>query len=371
MQLWIGWQNRIYIFYTIFVVLMTVYIVVKKVKLSFDKSNLIPALVFVIAFGIYRQPSVLIFSILSLTSLIIILLNEEDRVCCWRFIYRGFSLLMIPSIILFLLYITVGIPSLGTIAFSDSADLPQRYVLRYNYIFYNTTVLYDMGRFNGPFNEPGHLGMMGAFMLFADGMNLKKKESWPILLSVVLSLSLAGYVLFLFGLLFTLYAKGKLKVSTIIGIGLFIFAGYLFAINYNNGDNIINEEIYSRFERDEDKGIVGNNRITGDMEYYFETMWDNRDLILHGVDCQTMEFLHSTGSSGTGIQAWLIEFGVLGVILFYIVFALYQKNKKMAFLFLSFVILMFLQRSYPYWYAWVICYVYGLTLRKTSLKNIL
>lgn len=370
MQLWIGWMRRSIIIYLFFAFIMGILILQQKIRLDFCRRNVISALFFVVAYFLHIGELGIINALgFGFSTFIIILLNEEDRVECWNYIFKWFAYLMIPSIILFILYRTVGLPSLGTIRFSNSADISTDYLIRNNFIFYNTPVnvsLEGWNRFNGPFNEPGHLGMMTAFMLLVDGYDLKKKTTWIMILSLLLTMSLAGYVLGVIGYLFARYELGKFKLKYLFTISFLIAIIFMFGTYYRGGDNIVNELLVSRFEYDENTGIVGNHRASTRYYLIFSSMAYDRELLLNGVGADTVAELHSAGHAGTGYVAWMVEFGLIGLIqafLFYIVYLLFNDNKKDTFLLLLFVALMFMQRSYPYWFAWVICYTYGISLR--------
>ncbi len=55
-------------------------------------------------------------------------------------------------------------------------------------------------RFNGPFLEPGHLSMIVAILLYANKYDFKNNRYlWVLLVTIVLSFGLAGYVITIIG----------------------------------------------------------------------------------------------------------------------------------------------------------------------------
>ena len=368
MELWIAWNGRSY--YINFFVGLCLWILIKIncIKLIIGKKNVY---LFIILLLSYVYLSLAHFSINGIVAgllgylfpvSLIIFLNDEDRVKCLGYIVKWFAILMIPAMITYLLCQTIGLPSLGTLKLSDNPYQPDSYLFKENYFFCTMYSLKETVRFNGPFNEPGHLGMMSAFLLFADGYKFNKSSTWVILLALLMTLSLSGYVLAFFGFLFVKYNRGKLQLKFIILFLLIFLFGYLFVTFYNGGDNIINERIVSRLEPDEERGIAGNNRVFGDIHLYYLDMFNDTRLVLFGYDRETIDWLASTGSRGTGMEMFMVANGVVGIFLslsFYFFCFLFRKPKKAAALYFLFVFLLLLQRSYWFWFSWIICYLYG------------
>lgn len=384
MELWIAWDGR-EVYIDFFVGLVLLFLIKKNhIKLNTERKNVF---LFIILFLSYvflklsdRNAAGIVGGLMGylFPVSLIFFLNDDERVKCLNYIVKWFAILMIPAMLTYLLCQTVGLPSLGTLKVSDNPYQGDWYLCKNNYIFCTTYALKETARFNGPFNEPGHLGMMAAFLLFADGYKFQKRSTWVIMLALLMTVSLSGYVLAFVGYMFTKYNKGEFKLKFIVLFLLFIFASFLFATFYNAGENIINEKIIARLEPDEETGIAGNNRVFGDIHLYFLSMFSNTRLLLFGYDRETMDWLASTGSRGTGMEMYIVQHGIIGVILsfsFYFFFFLFKKPKKVAALYLFFVFLLLLQRSYWYWASWLICYLYGFTSwkiesRKTKCKKV-
>ena len=237
---------------------------------------------------------------------------------------------MIPSIIAWLLFLSAGLPSIGQIWYTTRESLHAPwYLLRNNHVFLITYVLRETDRFNGYFIEPGHLGMMGAFLLYADGFDFKKKTSWVIL--VLLTLSLSGYVLLFVGFLFAKYERKEISLKFVLFIGILILAVYLFGTFYNEGDNALNERILSRLEYDEERGIEGNNRAHGEIPLYFAKMFSDWHLILFGYDKGLILDLAEEGSRGTGMQYFMVCHGLIGVIFSFSPYLVYLLRNQWLF----------------------------------------
>ena len=219
MDLWIAWAGRDV--YIDSFVGFCLYFLIKNnnIKLNFEQKNVV--------FFFFLFVSVVLFKMSQKSDArivgemigyvfpisLIIFLNDNDRVRCLRYIVKWFSILMVPAMITYILCQTVKLPSLGTIMVNNNDIQADYYLYKENYFFCTMYALRETERFNGPFNEPGHLGMMAAFLLFADRFNFNKKSTWIILLSLLMTLSLSGYILAFMGFLFTRYNENRIKLK--------------------------------------------------------------------------------------------------------------------------------------------------------------
>ena len=372
MNLWIGWENR-WTYETLVISIVMVGIIMHEhIRLDFSYRNVIPLLVVIFADFYIIDFKIGLLGTFPVPAAIIVMLNKEDQAKCLNYIVKWFAALMIPSVIVYICVQTIGFPSFGKIWVNHIPYVPTSYILRENYLFYEySPAFYDI-RFNGPFVEPGHLGMMSAFLLFATRYEIKRWETWVILVSLFLTLSLSGYVLAVVGYLFFLYDKGKISFKSILLFAAVAYSVYLFAKLYNDGDNILNEYIFSRLEADEEKGFSGNNRVFGEIAIYYAAMFSNIDLLLYGYSEKTIEWLANNNSRGTGYIMWMVQHGVIGTVLavlFYLIYTLFSKNRKFALLAFAYVLMLFWQRSYPFWFSCIICFVYGITYNDYKRKN--
>jgi hypothetical protein len=143
-------------------------------------------------------------------------------------------------------------------------------------------------------------------------------------------------------------------------------------ILYNNGDNFFNKLILSRLEYDEEKGFSGNNRVFGMIEMYYVAMFNDIHTLLFGYDTETIEYLIWNNSRGTGYIMCMVSHGLIGTIagiLFYIAYSFNAKIKKSALMFLIFVFMLYWQRTYPFWFSWIICFVFGISNRINILNE--
>lgn len=367
MGLWIGWNERAKYIYAFFSICMLILIKINHVKLNFTNRNKISFFLLILAYTYitykdeqlgFRTPFSFYLPIFVLLSI-----DTNDRIKCLDYIYKWYAWLLVPSIITYILYQTIGLPSFGSLLVTDDIALPTEYVTRENYIFYNYAEFYEI-RFNGPFIEPGHLGMMSAFLLFATGFDFRKIYTWTILVGILLTLSLSGYMLAFLGYALYQYGEGKVGFKFFILAGLFTLIVLITALTYNDGDNLFMEKIIMRLEPDEENGFAGNNRVFGQIDLYFVSLFTDFKLLLFGYDKETIEYLRESGSRGTGFIMWMVMHGLIGTIsafLFYFSYSVMSKFRKISFLSFLFVLVVFWQRSYPFWFSWIICFTYGIS----------
>lgn len=364
MNLWIGWAGRGKYIQAVFSVGAALSVMGYGVRLNFSWRNLLSLAVIIGShFYIYEVGGTVILSFCLPVS-IILLLRDKERILCLNWILKWYALLLVPSIILYAVTHVASVPSFGMLTQGNTVLGYHPY---HNYILYAlpTSQNYYF-RFNGPFLEPGHLGMMSAFLLTATGFDLKKKYTWIVLVAIVMSLSLAGWVLAFVGYVLVRFYQGKIELRWAVLFVSLVIGIYLAGTLYDGGNNILNEKIFSRLEADEDRGFSGNNRVFGQIQTYYEAMWMSArpKLLLYGYDKNTIQWLAAHGSRGTGFVMYTVSHGLVGVIsasLFYVIFFLLTRYRKIALLMLIFVAMCFWQRSYPFWHSWVVCYVYGIT----------
>lgn len=232
------------------------------------------------------------------------------------------------------------------------------------YLFIRTVVDFEIFRFSGPFLEPGHLGMVSSILLFANGMNFKEKPMlWVLLLSVLLSLSLAGYVIVLLGFAYKALNTVRRVVYTLLIAGsMFVFVTKI----WNEGENVVNEAIFERLEADKTKGIAGNNRTTTSTDYFFKKCM-NDGTAWFGIGTQRS----TKRAVGAGYKIYILNAGLvslMAVALMYLLLIPTNSNRRFGFAFFVLLALIFWQRAYPLWYSWLLPYV--LSIGQTRLQPV-
>lgn len=278
-------------------------------------------------------------------------LPYNRKVSLLKFVTKWYGIMVAFSMVVFfsVLYLNYSPPL--AIFVAEEFNYPP--YLNYGLYLKSTGDYGLIPRFNAFFLEPGHLALISTFLLIANQFKFKDKPyCYVLLLSVLMSFSLAGYVLL--GVSYALYTIKNVK--TLLAIATMGGVLFLGSQLWNNGNNIINELIFSRLEYDESKGVSGNNRTTPETDALFDVMVSSGEIV------KGIENKEDPRIRGAGYKIFLIKYGVITTVL---VFAFYfclipkRVNRKYALIFLLVIILCFLQRAYPWWYSWLLPFTLG------------
>ncbi|MDE6023649.1 MAG: hypothetical protein K2G13_09140, partial [Muribaculaceae bacterium] len=219
-----------------------------------------------------------------------------------QFSTKWYAILMIPALIIYWLSLLTTVPSVGLFVHPN-------YKPFINHIFYIETT-FDYGhfvRFNAFFLEPGHQALLSTFMLIANRFRFRKCVwLWPLVLAVLFSFSLAGYLLLALGFVL-------LKIDNIwkgIAAGVVFTAIVIGAINLSDGNNAFYELIIQRLEKDDSQGIKGNNRYFNDTDFIYSKAVKKGDIWGGVKDKTNMDLV-----GGAGFKIFIINYGLIGVLL--------------------------------------------------------
>lgn len=297
------------------------------------------------------------YSLLSyMPVLYLIMLPDEYMRDLLSFTTKWYAIMLIPSLLIYWTTLFVSLPSFGNFVHPN-------YKPYLNYLFYIKTT-YDNGifvRFNAFFLEAGHQALLSTFLMMANRFNFRQcKWLWALLLSVFFSLSLAGYLLLFVGYV-------ALKIDTLpkaLAAGGIVLAIIVAAQSLGGGENAVNELIVKRMERDDEKGIKGNNRFTDRTDYVYKKAVTTGDAWVGLSGKMDVDDI-----SGAGYKVYVIHYGFVGIIftlLFYLSVIPDKPDYRYTYSFLFVLALCFIQRSYPGWYSWLFPYITGIYLAKAD-----
>ncbi len=242
-------------------------------------------------------------------------------------------------------------------------DLSDPYYVHTIYYLFNLNGLPEfqiVPRFAGSFLEPGHLGTMCVFLLYINRFNLRKKSNIVLLIGTLLSFSLAAYGLLVGAILIILYQYHKylwlsVSLSMYLGVGLF-------AITYNDGDNILNMAIVSRLEMTDEGEIAGNNRTSMEFDSTYEKFLRSNE-IWTGVGSKAFG-VRGDGSDNITIgcasyKRYFFLRGIIGsslIVIFLILYCFYYHSSWSWGFFIIYVVANLI-RDYPTMEMWMYLYL--------------
>lgn len=304
---------------------------------------------------------------------LVILLSDDEKVELMRMFTKIYVVIVGFSLLSFALYqLGVELPY-SIVKYEANAGYPDFKC----YPFLLVQNEYQLiNRFQSVFLEPGHLGMISALLLYVDGYRLKRSEGVILCVSILISLSLAAYMLLLVGFLlhYVMVHKGVLKhvVLSLMWI-LVVFVLALFYYMYNP-DAAFSQRIVERLEFDEDKGFKGNNRTSASFDSYYEHFYQTSDCLI-GVGPTEYKLASWGGRSKGGSSSYkvfIVQHGLIGLfllILFFSVYTYQQKSKLLLGLLLLYIA-SFWQRPYALWEVELFLFIsYAIYINKRSITN--
>ena len=302
------------------------------------------------------------FTVTYFTGICIFKLKDSFKTDLLDFCSKWFAVVVGISLAGYILWLVIGFKPFSTLEAPDYTN----YTTHRNFIlFLLPKYTFNITRFSGPFFEPGHLGMISSFILYANRFDFKQKHYlWLVLAAILFSLSLAGYVLLI--LAYLLYRGIEFK--HLIVLSIITSCSYYSITNlWNDGKNPVNELIIGRLQYDDEKGISGNNRNLYNTDLYFAKMIQDGSIIWGLEQSEYHALQEKKAIGGAGITIYLISNGIIGLLLiflYYLTIALNGVDRKFSFGFLILICFCFLQRAYPFWMAWLIPYISSIYTQK-------
>lgn len=266
-----------------------------------------------------------------------------------------FAILMGLSIVAQFLFLTGALPSIGTIV-NPGQD---RIYTVYPFLIREQTIdAFSMQgiRFAGAYDEPGAIGTIAAVLLCIEKFRLKKWENIIFLITGLMSMSLAFYIILGgYSFLYVLVVRKNiiLTLAIIASLGLFY--------NYTKDNPVFETLIWERLKWDEEKqGLAGEDRMVGDANYYFDTHIKGTQAYWFGLS-DTKEFWKSAEGSAS-YKVVIAQNGMIFLSLYVLCFVLlafhYRPNRYEFILFLILLIANTMQRPNIYSPLWIFLYAY-------------
>lgn len=236
-----------------------------------------------------------------------------------------YSLVMIPSIIFYILILLgVDLPW----SYLESLN-PMKTQLGYYYREYWGMVILsnqifafgdgEIFRLSGVFDEPGVVGTLSAILLVATDFPIRESRGKILLISGILSFSLAFYVIC--GIYFVLK-----DIKNFLFI-ILLFVSSFSILTESFGENeIVKRYLIDRFMKVYDGLGVLNNRESDDFKKLYDQFWDSEDL-LWGRGNENA--LRDQGGSAS-YKVTVYTYGIVGfasIILYHLMFVVCSINR--------------------------------------------
>ena len=254
----------------------------------------------IINFGVF-------FSISS-----VLLLSNVDKKALLDFLSKVLFCILTISLVGWICHL-VGYtpPVFDNVDFNNDVHNLNNHFVYYDIVDLMATIF---PRFRGIFIEPGQLATPCVFLFFARGAKITDKINILLLLAILFSFSLVGYMVLIVGLFLNyLFVQGKYRIAKLLGYVLLLGLISFYLIKNANKDNPFTTLIIERLEYDEDLGISGNNRSDDLFDYNYD-QFVRSDKIILGMGDEIKISNTSWTNHASGIKKFFVYYGLLGVV---------------------------------------------------------
>lgn len=376
---WFFWNINTNYLFVLCTIVTLVYLKINRIKLNI-RSNygfgfallFISTLLNVDSLTINER----IYQICSFIPMLAIASDKTHGEEIFTTIAKWLSYILVPSMLLHLVFLAIGFPPSMIIV---NEAVPDAYVYFNYFILVKNIVMSDYQiRFCSIFLEPGYLGTMLSYLLYVGRFDFKKKYNVVFLFALILTLSLAGFVIAALAWILIKLQEGK-SIKRLVQIICVLGIVYYGGINYNGGNNILNEQILSRLQYDKDKGISGNNRASHMAEAYFDYYMQTGE-ILFGVGQRQVRKINGGGAAGVdfndqirgaGYMIFFITNGIIEAVIIFFGYLMFVRktDRKYGYGFLLLIVITFVQAAYPLSPSWLIPFIFGCVLNSKKHEN--
>lgn len=376
---WFFWNLNTNYLFVLCTIITFIYLKKNKLKLSIRSSYGFGfALLFVSTLLNVDSHTIneRIYQICSFIPMLAIVSDKKYGEEMYTNITKWLSYILVPSMLLHVIFLAIGFPPSLIIV---NEAVPDSYVYFNYFILVKNIIMSDYQiRFCSIFLEPGYLGTMLSFLLYVGRFDFKKKYNVVFLLALILTLSLAGFVIAALAWVLIKLQEGK-SIKRLVQIACVLGIVYYGGISYNGGNNILNEQILSRLQYDKDKGISGNNRASHMAEAYFDYYMQTGE-ILFGVGQQQVRKINGGGAAGVdfndqirgaGYMIFFITNGIIEAVIIFFGYLMFVRktDRKYGLGFLLLIVITFVQAAYPLSPSWLIPFILGCVLNSKNYEN--
>lgn len=281
-----------------------------------------------------------ISSLISVITFILMLtISDEEGIRALRILTKTLSITILISLSAWLIHNNLySLPMYGTLSYGEGKGADQSSVID-NYFLFIEIRRSIINRFYSVFDEPGVIGTLAAFILYANQYDFKNKHNIIIFIGGVFTFSLAFIVLIAIGFMLSKLTLSIKFVSSIFLLLILIGSTY-FILKENETFQLV---VIGRIMSSESSGL--ESRTSYDLNNYYDEFKNTTSFFTgKGTSFFTN---HPELKQGQSHKIFFIEYGLTGFLLVLLMYLalLYPYNKMGVFYLLLFII-SFLQRPF-------------------------
>lgn len=245
---------------------------------------------------------------------------------------KGLGIIVVITLIPWIYHQAISpLPSLGSI---DLTAMKGNYTVMENYGFFVINPTANVFRFYSVFDEPGALGTLGAYLLYANKYQFSKWYNLSILLGCLCTLSAAFYILTLMGMLYLSIGSMRRLLMIVIPLLIIFWIGYEFIKDSEEFNGFVVERILNASDSLDER--------SGDAVGAFFKRMSLFELLFGIGYSRVVELGLDYGAS---YKNFIIENGLVSLlILIYSYWNLHKKTNRDVLVFTAMFWLSFLQR---------------------------
>jgi len=187
--------------------------------------------------------------------------------------------------------------------------------------------------------------------LYVNQYNLKRISVFILFISVLISFSLAAYVLLILGMILYYLLKSKHYFRRVFRVSFFLCSAVVISVIFyvNNPDSVYSKLVVARLDYDEERGISGNNRTNSQFDYYYDKAFLQKNDAFLGIGDE--EFVRRFGSGNSSYKTFIVQNGIISLfflLAFYCMLVYYCLSPVYVGLLILYAA-SFLQRPYALW----------------------
>lgn len=316
MNAWMFWHLPELLIPSVFFAGFFLIVITTRNAFSFQSNVIVVFAMLALALGINANMNGYIFALFKFMPFVLFVsLKDSVQISIYNNLRNAFCLLLVLSLIGWVFYLAGRdlIPGVLDVYGWSERRNDFQYIFENHFIYVVNLRMenYIINRFSAIYMEPGYFGCLLCVLLYIERFDFSKWTTKTMLVSLVLTFSLAGYLVFAFSFASTKISDSQNRFFKLILMVCVFFLFYEFFASYNGGDNPVNQLIFSRLEYDAERGIAGNNRVEEYFDNWFNTSFIFSPDVFFGNHENYLRLFE--GSVNVGWKYYVANMGLLGL----------------------------------------------------------